>query len=163
MWRPISTATAQSNLDDIYSAPDLVSGIQQLEPHRLAAFLMVLALGSLFTPPDPSPHPATTAPPASTTGAGYFNLASALLSFGPYHFLSFPTTAAVETLHGMVSFLFCSDDPDGGKAAWPLLGLCSRTAQGMGLHKRWNGAGRDPREAGERSRVWWEVISYDLL
>lgn len=156
MWRPISTATAQANLDAIYSASDLVCGIQQLEPHRLASFLIVLALGSLFSSNEPTVE-------SSTTSSTYFNLASALLSFGPYHFLSFPTMAAVETMHGMVSYLFCSGDREAGRAAWPLLGLCSRTAQGIGLHKRWNQASANPTEAQDRSRVWWEVMSYDLL
>jgi len=158
MWRPIAPATAQRHLNSIYSAPNVVDGIQLLEPHSLASFLIVLALGSFFTPPIPG-----ASPPEAIPGSSYFNLASALLSFGPYHFLSFPTMAAVETLHGMVSYLFCSGDRDGGRQAWPLLGLCSRVAQGIGLHKRWNKASANPTEAQDRSRVWWEVISYDLL
>lgn len=158
MWRPIAPSTAQANLNVIYSAPDLVSGIQQLEPHCLAAFLVVLALGSIFIQPA-----SEIAADNLALGTTYFNLASALLSFAPYHFLSFPTMAAVEALHGMVSFLFCSGDSEGGKAAWPLLGLCSRTAQAMGLHKRWTQAGASALEAEQRQTLWWEVMSYDLL
>lgn len=77
--------------------------------------------------------------------------------------MSTPTRGSVEALHLMVSFLFVFGDKEGAKAAWTVLGIAIRAAQSMGLHKNCAAWGLGPDEVEERSRLWWETLTYDLL
>lgn len=69
----------------------------------------------------------------------------------------------VHSLHLMVSYLFCSVNREGARSAWTILGLASRAAQSLGLHKNCAAWQISPEEVEERSRVWWELLTYDLL
>lgn len=151
MYHPTSQQSLRHDLSVLYRTSDTVACVQDLHPHRLAALFAVFALAEIFT----------TA--RSHRGILFFNTSSALLTVNPHNFLCQPTLGAVEALHTMVSFLFCLGDRDGAKAAWPLLGLCLRTAQSMGLHKDASKWGMAIVDAQERSRVFWETLTYDLL
>lgn len=158
MYEPTSRECLQEDFGLLYASEKTTDCVQSLHPHRLAALFAIFALAEIFS----IQHTAGRGS-RSQRSITFFNTSSALLTANPHNFLSQPTLGAVEALHTMTSFLFCLGDRDGAKAAWPLLGLCSRTSQAIGLNKDGSRWGIDAREARERGRVFWETNTYDLL
>ncbi|RXK39802.1 hypothetical protein M231_02995 [Tremella mesenterica] len=153
MYTPTDRRAIASTLETIYTPASIITGLHNVPPHRLATFLMALALGHVFAD-HTSPAP---------QAQRLFSIASALLTLPRHHFMVKHSTAAVECLHMMVSFLFSTHQPEAGKAAWPLLGTCIRIACAVGLHRdgtRWGLAGVEKEN---RERLWWECMTYDLL
>ena len=152
MYVPTDRRAVSMALETIYSANTIYNGIHRISPHRLATVLLVFALGTTFS-----------ANPCAASSSYYFSSASALLTLSNTHFLVRHSLAAIECLHMMVSYLFTTGDSTAAKAAWPVLGICVRLACGMGLHRdsgTWGLAGRDKAE---RERLWWEIVTYDML
>ncbi|KAH8916253.1 hypothetical protein BT69DRAFT_794956 [Atractiella rhizophila] len=152
----LKTLYATQNSDSNASTPTpevLFEGARKLHPHRLAVLCMIFAHGYAFFPSPPRPPTL------------FFNFAQNLLSLPSTHFMSATTISACETLHLMTAFLFNTGQTESQNSAWPLLGLCLRLAQAMGLHKdsrRWRG-GVGEEKWRDRERVWWECVSYDRL
>ncbi|RSH89110.1 hypothetical protein EHS25_002776 [Saitozyma podzolica] len=147
----LDTYPVTAVLESIYSAKSLHAGIHRVAPHRLASLVMIFALAHVF-----SFRP-------SSTHVRYYNAAWALLTIPGQNFFMRHSLAAVETLHLMVTYLFGTGRSDAARAAWPLLGLCVRTACAIGLHRdsaAW-GLGGDAKIA--RDRLWWECATYDIL
>ncbi|GAA5981002.1 hypothetical protein JCM10908_003948 [Rhodotorula pacifica] len=163
MYQPCSAATVERDLSILYGggggAAAVSANFGGLHPHRVATLLLIFALAETFA----RPLIPTNATDHQHTATVFFNSASFLLSAAPYPFLSRPTVAAVKSLHLMVSYLFCSVNREGARSAWTILGLASRAAQSLGLHKNCAVWQISPEEVEERSRVWWELLTYDLL
>ncbi|POY70520.1 hypothetical protein BMF94_6434 [Rhodotorula taiwanensis] len=162
MYQPCSLPSIERDLCLLYAAKRplaVTADYGGLHPHRVAVLLLVFGLAETFTRPL---IPANALRPPSTS-ALYFNAATALLCASPCSFLSRPTVAAVKGLHLMVSYLFCSGNREGARSAWTLLGLASRAAQSLGLHKNCAQWDISAEEVEERSRVCWELLTYDLL
>lgn len=151
MYTPVDGQAVTAVLESIYSAKSLHAGIHRVAPHRLASLVMIFALAHVF-----SFRP-------SSTHVRYYDAAWALLTIPGQNFFMRHSLAAVETLHLMVTYLFGTGRSDAARAAWPLLGLCVRTACAIGLHRdsaAW-GLGGDAKVA--RDRLWWECATYDIL
>lgn len=154
MYCPLDAEAVRAALETIYNGehePHLLrSRLLQVAPHRLATVLMMFALGLLFGTDSVETRP-------------YLNAATALLTLPDQHFMVHHSLAAVETLHMMVTYLFGIGNSDSAKAAWPLLGLAVRTACAMGLHRDASKWGLGPAQLNNRSRIWWECATYDIL
>ncbi|KAM0789787.1 hypothetical protein ACM66B_006639 [Microbotryomycetes sp. NB124-2] len=161
MYCPCLRTTLEADLTLLYADPSsLQTRARSLHPHRLALLLSVFAIAVVFQRPIGPGHEENV---GSSMQNKYFNAASTLLAAAPHHFMSRPTVASVQTLHVMVSFLFCSGDREGAKGAWTLLGAAMRSAQSLGLHKNCDSWNLPSEETAERARTWWELFTYDLL
>lgn len=150
MYRPIENDTVSKVLELIYSGPPVREQIHRVPPHRLASVMMVFALALCYEGHRPE-------------SAKYFNAASALLCVPERHFMVRHSVAAVETLHLMVSYTFNNSHPDGAKAAWPILGLCIRLANSIGLHRDQGEWGLSEAQKEHHAVLWWESMTYEIL
>lgn len=150
MYRPIENDTVSKVLELIYSGPPVREQIHRVPPHRLASVMMVFALALAYEGQRPE-------------SAKYFNAASALLCVPERHFMVRHSVAAVETLHLMVSYTFNNSHPDGAKAAWPILGLCIRLANSIGLHRDQGEWGLSEAQKEHHAVLWWESMTYEIL
>ena len=154
MYAPTDRLSIEETLETVYSSSHQL-GIHSVAPHRLATFFIAIALGSMFAD--------------AASGLTYldhhrcFAAACALLTLPKHHFMVRHSLASVEALHMAVSYLFSTHQPESAKAAWPLLGVCIRTACAMGLHRDASKWGLKDVEAEKRQRLWWDCVTYDLL
>lgn len=151
MYHPVDRFAVGHILEGIYNNSSINEAIHHIPPHRLATVLMVLALGMVF-----SDRP-------MAQSAALFNAASALLCVPERHFMVRHSMAAVETLHMMVSYLFNVGHSDGTKAAWQILGMCTRIACSIGLHRDASEWGLSVEQQEHRRVLWWECTTYDVL
>ncbi|KAJ8295659.1 putative transcriptional regulatory protein C1F7.11c [Rhodotorula toruloides] len=158
MYQPCARTFVDSDLRQLYSGPSNTANPCCLHPHRLATLLTIFALALTF-----SQNLEIASRRRNPQATAFFNAAAALLTSPPYNFMSRPTVAAVKCLHLMVSYLFCSGDREGARSAWTILGLASRAAQALGLHKNCAAWGLSADVTEERARAWWEIFVYDLL
>jgi len=153
MYVPSDRIEMSKALRTIYSAQTVHLGIHRVAPHRLATVLLAFALALKFS-----------SSVAALSPAYLFSAASALLTTPKMHFMVEHSLASVECLHMMVSFLFTTGDSTSAKAAWIVLGLAIRLAFAMGLHRdssKW-GVVAGPAKR-EKDRLWWELMTYDML
>lgn len=152
MYHPVDRYAVGQILEGIYSGnASIHDAIHHVPPHRLATILMVLAVGMVF-----SDRPMAASIPL-------FNAASALLCVPERHFLVSHSVAAVETLHMQVSYLFNLGHSDGTKAAWQILGLCTRIACSIGLHRDSSEWGLSPEQQEHRKMLWYECTTYEVF
>lgn len=158
MYQPCARTFVDSDLRQLYSGPSNTPNPASLHPHRLATLLTIFALAITF-----SQDLHIAARRKNPQATAFYNAAAALLTSPPHNFMSRPTVAAVKCLHLIVSYLFCSGDREGARSAWTILGLASRAAQALGLHKNCAAWGLSADVTEERARAWWEIFVYDLL
>ncbi|KAI0837682.1 fungal-specific transcription factor domain-containing protein [Hypoxylon sp. FL0890] len=71
-------------------------------------------------------------------------------------------STSLETLQALTLFVACVRSSRGSKAAWALLSLPIRLAQGLNLHRESSNAYFSPYEAELRRRLWWQLIVLDI-
>lgn len=154
MYCPLDNTAVLAALGIIYRGDldpaSLRSRLVGISPHRLATIMMVFALAMLFSVRDGDTR-------------RYFNAATALLTVPDKHFMVRHSIEAVECLHMMVSYLFGLGHGDAAKAAWPVLGLAVRTACALGMHREGSRWGLTLEQRENRSRIWYECATYDIL
>ncbi|OTA68758.1 hypothetical protein K449DRAFT_412491 [Hypoxylon sp. EC38] len=71
-------------------------------------------------------------------------------------------STSLETLQALTLFVACVRSSRGSKAAWALLSLPIRLAQGLNLHRESSNTHVSPYEAELRRRLWWQLIVLDI-
>lgn len=71
-------------------------------------------------------------------------------------------STSLETLQALTLFVACVRSSRGSKAAWALLSLPIRLAQGLNLHRESSNTYLSPYEAELRRRLWWQLIVLDI-
>lgn len=127
-------------------------GTSYPEAQRMAVVVMVLALGSLFSPGRPL---------TSNQPRRLYEASRRLLDCGLYlrHF----TLPGVQCLHLAVSFLANNRDSYMAQEGWVLLGTAGRLSQAQGLHIDGSKWSLPEDELESRRRVFHELQTYDRL
>ncbi|KAI0882322.1 fungal-specific transcription factor domain-containing protein [Annulohypoxylon maeteangense] len=69
---------------------------------------------------------------------------------------------SLETLQALTLYVACVRSTVGSRAAWALLSLPIRLAQGLNIHREASIAYLPPYEAELRRRLWWQLIVLDI-
>ncbi|KZT43120.1 hypothetical protein SISSUDRAFT_1040557 [Sistotremastrum suecicum HHB10207 ss-3] len=141
-------------IEQIYShifPTDLgVPDLQTVHPHRVSVLFMICALGTLFDQNNPAPlHKAEE----------WHQLARACVCL--YDMLEEPSIPAIQTLYMMCLYTYLVDR-SASERRWTLMGVTTKMAYSIGLHRdaqRWN---LDPAEVQRRRNIFWELCSYDV-
>ncbi|KAG6909735.1 hypothetical protein DXG01_015723 [Tephrocybe rancida] len=121
-------------------------------PHDLALLFILLAFGAMTDP---------TAMPASPALAeAYYTLTKAALSLAPVLERP-PSVATVQTLALMAIFEGMSGGENAIEATWALMGLATKLAQSIGLHRDCQRWGLPPAEVQKRRALFWELFITD--
>ncbi|KAI0272650.1 fungal-specific transcription factor domain-containing protein [Gloeopeniophorella convolvens] len=155
MYNPISlsefNATVSSSLFASNGPSAAADEPNVLVSHRLSIMFMVCAIGSLMD---------TRLPSYSVEAEKYHQLARAALF--QHSVFDEPTLGAVQALYLMSFYLFLSDrHGSSGGSRWAIMGMASKLAQSIGLHRdtgRWK---LDAHETQRRREVFWELYVYD--
>ncbi|EPT00931.1 hypothetical protein FOMPIDRAFT_1162266 [Fomitopsis schrenkii] len=115
--------------------------------HKLSVLFMVLAMGSLLNVEDSMPSP---------DAARYYQLGRAALSLDSI--LEHHTIPAIQALIVMCHFMFLSNI-DGPR--WIVMGIATKMALTLGLHRDGNKWNLDPDEAFRRRSLFYELLTYD--
>ncbi|KAH9933330.1 fungal-specific transcription factor domain-containing protein [Fomitopsis serialis] len=115
--------------------------------HKMAILFMVFAMGSLLD---------LDTAPQSVEAARYYQLGRAALSLDSI--LEHQTIPAIQALILMCHFMFLSNI-DGPR--WVVMGLATKLALTLGLHRDGNKWNLDPDEAFRRRSLFYELLTYD--
>lgn len=130
------------------------SSVRQIRGDDLALIFSLLALGAWF---DTS----LTLKDSSQTSMHWFHASQAALSVSSC--VTSPSSVGVQVLHLTALYVLHSQHVKGGDLAWPLLGLCLRMTQSMGMHVDGEAWDLDPEQLNERRRQFWETYSHDTF
>ncbi|THU99159.1 hypothetical protein K435DRAFT_828264 [Dendrothele bispora CBS 962.96] len=148
MYDPISRSDLTNTiLGPIYHNDGMVS-LDGVHSHHIAAFFSVLAAAVMFEPDPSSPGLARR----------YFALAKAALSLDPI--TQEATCATIQAMFTMVRYYYNSDRAS-NEMRWMLMGLCTRIALRIGLHRDSSGWNLNYEEQQRRRRLFWELYTYD--
>ncbi|KAI1101060.1 fungal-specific transcription factor domain-containing protein [Jackrogersella minutella] len=81
------------------------------------------------------------------------------------HFLGradYLNNTSLETLQALALYVACVRTTSGSRAAWALLSLPIRLAQGLDLHRESSNAHLSPYETELRRRLWWQLVVLDI-
>ncbi|KII86662.1 hypothetical protein PLICRDRAFT_43302 [Plicaturopsis crispa FD-325 SS-3] len=135
-----------NTIRSVYTTP-----LKNLSPRRLALMLMVLSIGSkvdLNQAPD-SPYPEM-----------YFILARAALCELPV--LTMPNIDMLHALFYMAWYLLIfSQESSALSYAWGIMGIASKLAQSLSLHRDPFRSKMIPEEIESRRMLFWELINLD--
>ncbi|KAF7985883.1 hypothetical protein HWV62_43760 [Athelia sp. TMB] len=122
----------------------------KVSPHKLSVLYSVIGFGSLVD---------LTQPANNEEGERYHHLARAALSLRSI--FDSPMVETVQAILFLAYYCSSSIQQDGHDRVWMLMSLCSKVAQGIGLHRdpaRW---GLDAATAEHRRSLFWEVYAAD--
>ncbi|TDL27742.1 hypothetical protein BD410DRAFT_327726 [Rickenella mellea] len=122
-------------------------------PHDLALLFIVLAIGALT---DMRLPPA----PANTEAEHYYQLTRAALSLDSVLERA-PSVTTVQTLALMAIYQGMALKENSVESTWALMGLATKLAQTIGLHRdsaRWK---LEPKEVQKRRSLFWELFITD--
>ncbi|KAJ8094760.1 hypothetical protein PM082_010766 [Marasmius tenuissimus] len=149
MYDPITRSELESDiLDHIYLNTDYNINVEGIHSHRLSAFFMILGAGIMY---DPSPD-------SQSVAKRYYALAKAALSFDPI--TKDVSCATIQSLLVMFRYHY-NMDRRSNEVRWLIIGVCSRVALKIGLHRDSSGWGLDPEEQQRRRRLFWELYMND--
>ncbi|KAJ6541643.1 fungal-specific transcription factor domain-containing protein [Mycena capillaripes] len=139
-------------IDEVLEAVYRAGSFESLRNHHaLSLLFIVFAIAAIL---DPSKHP------YSIEAQEFYYLSRAALSVAPP--VRTTTTAAIQALIHMAQYRDLSDwEGTGSSSAWIYIGTAVRLAHGIGLHlnsSRWN---LSEEESDRRSRLFWQLFSYD--
>ncbi|KAK1227215.1 hypothetical protein PQX77_009849 [Marasmius sp. AFHP31] len=144
MYDPITRSELESDiLDHIYLDGGYID-VENIPSHRLSAFFMVLGAGIMY---DPSPD-------SQSVAKRYYALAKAALSFDPI--TKDVSCATIQSLLVMFRYHY-NLDRRSNEVRWLIIGVCSRVALKIGLHRDSSGWGLEPEEQQRRRRLFWEL------
>lgn len=154
MYNPISAEMFNNEVFEHFYGQSTSPTSPSDEPllcHRLSLMFIVLAIGCLMD---------VTQEPFSLDAEKYYQLSRAALF--QHVLMEEPTLHAVQALFLMSFYLFLCDR-HGAKtgARWVLMGVATKIAQSIGLHRdtgKWN---VDPIETQRRRECFWELFVYD--
>ncbi|KAL0564356.1 hypothetical protein V5O48_017694, partial [Marasmius crinis-equi] len=148
MYDPITRNELESDiLDHIYLDSGYID-VDGIHSHRLSAFFMVLGAGIMYDPSSDS----------NSVAKRYYALAKAALSFDPI--TKDVSCATIQTLLVMFRYHY-NLDRRSNEVRWLIIGVCSRVALKIGLHRDSSGWGLDPEEQQRRRRLFWELYMND--
>ncbi|KAK4702072.1 hypothetical protein P7C70_g4153, partial [Phenoliferia sp. Uapishka_3] len=120
----------------------------------LACVFIILCLGALFDPDQPSTP--------NERAAHYFVVCQNVLTCS--RFLSNNTIAGAQTLQLMANYLFCQHNlQEGGESFFPILGAALRMLQTMGLHRDGTKWGLTGPELDRRRLVFYELMTLERM
>ncbi|KAG5652402.1 hypothetical protein H0H81_005096 [Sphagnurus paluster] len=121
--------------------------------HDLALLFILLCFGALT---DISRPP----PPDNPEAAAYYGLTKAALALAPVLERP-PAVATVQTLALMAIYEGLAGGENAIEGTWAIMGLCTKLAQSVGLHRdcaRWK---LPPAEVQKRRALFWELFITD--
>lgn len=121
---------------------------------ELALIFSILALGTWFN---------TTLTVAESSQLSVKWLYASQLALSTSNCVTSPTSVGVQVFHLMALYLLHTQQLKGSDLAWPLLGLCLRMTQAMGLHVDGEAWDLDPEQLNDRRRQFWEIYSHDTF
>jgi hypothetical protein len=150
-------ASWQCNLHpDATFFPNLVhhcytTSLEELSPRRLALLFMLIAIGSLLD---------LNRPLNSTDSEKYHTLARAALC--EISVLEDTTVETITALYYELWFLLMfSEKRKSTSQAWAIMGLTTKLAQSIGLHRDGVGSKVIPEEVERRRSLFWELLCLD--
>ncbi|KAL7418628.1 hypothetical protein Q5752_007086 [Cryptotrichosporon argae] len=121
-----------------------------LNNHDLALVFILLANGAAMD---------FALAPYNDVAERFYRLARACLAFDPSN-----SVPLVQTIHLMSRYVANSyKGPRTHDSFWTALGMATRAAQAIGLHRDGNRWGLEPAEIETRRRVFWEIQTEDVL
>uniref|UniRef100_A0A0W0FZD4 Xylanolytic transcriptional activator regulatory domain-containing protein n=1 Tax=Moniliophthora roreri TaxID=221103 RepID=A0A0W0FZD4_MONRR len=148
MYDPITRQELEADIFDQMYYPNGHINIDKVHSHRLSAFFMVMAAGVMYEP----------GPDSKLVAKRYHALAKAALALDPItHEVS---CATIQSLLVMFRFHY-NLDRKGNEVRWLIIGICSRVALKIGLHRDSSGWNLDPEEQQRRRRLFWELYMND--
>lgn len=133
--------------------PNAYSLSHEVRPHahKVACVFLMMALGAMFN---------LRGRPWDPRAQELFHRGRACLGLiGLEH----ASPATVQALHLMGTFILNDRMGNGADVFWPILGVATRVAQSLGLHRDGASFGLSPYEIEERRQVYWEILTYDRL
>ncbi|KAJ7631664.1 fungal-specific transcription factor domain-containing protein [Mycena polygramma] len=139
-------------IDEVLEAVYRAGSFENMRNHHaLALLFIVFAIAAIL---DPAKHP------YSMEAQEYYYLSRAALSVAPP--VRTTTCAAIQALIHMAQYRDLSDwEGTASSVTWIYIGTAARLAHGIGLHldsSRWN---LSEEESERRSRLFWQLFSYD--
>ncbi|KAK7466490.1 hypothetical protein VKT23_005212 [Stygiomarasmius scandens] len=148
MYDPVSRPDLDNTvLKPIYRLNGMAS-LDIVHSHHIAVFFSVLAAAVMFESDPSSP----------SLARHYFALAKAAISLEPIN--QEATCATIQAMFTMVRYYYNSDRAS-NEMRWMLMGLCTRIALRIGLHRDSSGWNLDHEEQQRRRRLFWELYTYD--
>ncbi|GBE83316.1 hypothetical protein SCP_0503640 [Sparassis crispa] len=148
-----NTGPALSSSASAFDLPAVAPKPAQWSAHDLALLFVVFCFGALT---DETLPPVPNNPEAD----GYFQLARAAMNIEPVLERP-PSVVTVQTLSLMGIYMGLVPDENSIEGTWSLMGLSSKLAQSIGLHRdcaRWK---LSPAEVQKRRSLFWELFITD--
>ncbi|KAI5117299.1 hypothetical protein M0805_008563 [Coniferiporia weirii] len=137
----------------VYHLPDRPwADVRATCPHYLALVFSIFSLGALFDPTRPAYNPESD---------DYYHLARVALSFKSA-VLETTTNTVMAILH-IAFYLDQCDSPQGHEQSWVMLGIASKLALSMGLHRdssRWR---LDKNTSQRRHSTFWQLYVMETV
>ncbi|KAF9268995.1 hypothetical protein L218DRAFT_1072662 [Marasmius fiardii PR-910] len=148
MYDPITRSEVETDiLDLLYHDPAYID-VERIHSHRLSAFFMVLGAGIMYD----------TSPDSKSVAKRYYALSKAALSLDPV--TKEVSCATIQAFLVMFRYHY-NVDRGSNEIRWLIIGVCTKVALKIGLHRDSSGWGLDPEEQQRRRRLFWELYMND--
>ncbi|CAO1638281.1 unnamed protein product [Parajaminaea phylloscopi] len=127
---------------------------RQMKADELALIFSMLALGAWFD---------TTLSMAESAQSSTKWFHASQMALSASNCVTSPSSVGVQVFHLTALYLLHSQQMKGGDLVWPLLGLCLRMTQAMGLHVDGEAWDLDHEQLNDRRRQFWEIYCHDTF